>query len=150
MHLALYQPDIPQNLGSILRLCACMNVTCHVIEPCGFLLDDKRIRRAGMDYIDHVKWRRHASWEIFHTFVSDESLRLILLTTKAEKSYLQTVYTQSDVLLMGRESAGVPQEVADACPVKVKIPMNPDVRSLNVAMAAAIAVGEMARQVTCK
>lgn len=148
MHIALYQPDIPQNLGSILRLCACLGVVCHVVEPCGFPLDDKKIRRAGMDYIDHVQWCRHASWEAFQKFVQAENLRLILLTTKADMAYTTLTYTKNDVLMMGRESAGVPVAVAQACDLRVTIPMAGGARSLNVAMASAIVLGEATRQLT--
>lgn len=146
MHIALYQPDIPQNLGSIMRLCACMNILCHVIEPCGFLLDDKRIKRAGMDYMEHVKWHRHTSWEAFLHYTKQENLRTILLTTKAPLPYASIMYTRNDVLLMGRESAGVPDEVASACDLRVTIPMHGKMRSLNVAMACAMVAGEAIRQ----
>lgn len=146
MNIALYQPDIPQNLGSILRLCACLGVVCHIIEPCGFPVDDKRIRRAGMDYIDHVKWLRHESWDSFQHHVKQEKLRLILLTTKTDTPYSSVAYTARDVLLLGRESAGVPDSVAKECDLRVTIPMTGSVRSLNVAMAGAIVLGEVARQ----
>lgn len=146
MHIALYQPDIPQNLGSILRLCACMGIVCHIIEPCGFPFDDKRIKRAGMDYMDVVQYHRHASWEAFLTYRAQQNLRLILLTTKTKAPYTGVTYTNNDVLLMGRESAGVPQEVAAECDLRVTIPINPQARSLNVAMASAIVAGEAVRQ----
>jgi tRNA (cytidine/uridine-2'-O-)-methyltransferase len=141
--VALYQPDIPQNLGSILRLCACMDAPCHIIEPCGFVLDDKRIRRVAMDYIDHVTWHRHSSWEQFKAATKS---RIILLSTKAKTNYLNFSFQDSDILLFGRESAGVPQEVADSCDVVVKIPMSPGVRSLNIALAASMVLGEAIRQ----
>lgn len=142
--LALYQPDIPQNLGSILRLCACMDVACHIIEPCGFILDDKRIARVAMDYIDHVKWHRHMSWEKFKTATAS---RIILLTTKVKTSYCDFKFEKDDILLLGRESAGVPQEIVDYTDGAVTIPMSPHVRSLNVAMAAGIVLGEAVRQI---
>lgn len=146
MQLALYQPDIPQNLGSILRLCACMDMVCHIIEPCGFPLDDKRIRRAGMDYIDHVRWQRHDSWQAFCDYARGQGWRLILLTTKSDTPYTQVKFTEKDVIILGRESAGVPQEVAENCALRVTIPMRGKLRSLNVAMAAAIVTGEGIRQ----
>lgn len=148
MHLALYQPDIPQNVGSILRLCACMGVVCHIIEPCGFPFDDKRIRRAGMDYIDHVEWHRHASWDLFQDLMRLKGLRSILLTTKAATPYSSVSYTENDVLIVGRESAGVPAEVAESCVLRVTIPIRGNTRSLNVAMSAAMAVGEALRQIS--
>lgn len=144
--LALYQPDIPQNLGSILRLCACMEVPCHIIEPCGFILDDKRISRVAMDYIDFVRWQRHISWEQFKAATAS---RVVLLTTKATTCYWDFEFRKDDVLLLGRESAGVPQEVFDYADAAVTIPMSPHVRSLNVAMAAGIVLGESLRQLTC-
>lgn len=146
MHLALYQPDIPQNLGSILRLCACLDVRCHIIEPCGFPFDDKRIKRAGMDYMDQVRWQRHASWEAFSQHVQENALRRILLTTKTHTPYTALDYHPNDVVVMGRESAGVPTDVAQACEVKATIVMTPHTRSLNVAMASAIVLGEARRQ----
>ncbi len=147
MHIALYQPDIPQNVGSILRLCACMGVVCHVIEPCGFPFDDKRIRRAGMDYIDHVEWHRHASWEAFEGFMKEQGLRSILLTTKVSTPYDSVFYTENDVLILGRESAGVPPAIAESCALRVTIPMRGKTRSLNVAMSAAMATAEALRQI---
>lgn len=146
MHLALYQPDIPQNLGSVLRLCACMGVVCHIIEPCGFPLDDKRIRRAGMDYIDHVQWHRHASWHTFQGYMEQAGLRSILLTTKVTTPYTSVAYTENDVVILGRESAGVPQDVANACNLRVTIPMHGKMRSLNVALSAAIVVARAVAQ----
>ena len=146
MHLALYHPDIPQNLGSMLRLCACLEVTCHIIEPCGFPFDDKRIRRSGMDYINHVQWIRYVSWDEFLSISQQNAQRLILLTTKATEPYYSVKYARNDILLMGSESAGVPSSVADACHLRITIPMNKAVRSLNVGLAAAIAVAEAKRQ----
>ncbi len=143
MEIALYQPDIPQNLGSILRLCACMDVVCHIIEPCGFILDDKRIARVAMDYIEHVKWQRHSSWE---QFKSTTKSRIILLSTKAKTNYYDFKFEPSDILLFGRESAGVPQEVADYADAVLKIPMNPGTRSLNIALSASMVLGEALRQ----
>src|SRR6185369_1391903 len=144
--IALYQPDIPQNLGSILRLCACMDVLCHIIEPCGFILDDKRIARVAMDYIDQVKCQRHTSWEQFKAYAEQEKARIILLSTKSSINYLNYTFQDSDILLMGRESAGVPQEVADYADASLRISMSENARSLNVALAASMALGEALRQ----
>lgn len=144
--LALYEPDIPQNLGSIMRLCACMGMTLHIIEPCGFPLDDSRIRRAGMDYIQHVQWQRHTSWSAFEDWRKQQGGRLLLLSTKAAMPYDTARFEAGDILLFGRESAGVPEMVHEAADVRLTIPMQPQVRSLNLAMSAAIVAGEAARQ----
>ena len=145
MHLALYEPDIAQNSGTILRLCACLGVTAHIIEPAGFPVSDRAFRRAGMDYLDHVTLRRHASWSAFDTWRRDEDLRLVLFTTRATTSYLDRRYG-NDVLLFGRESSGVPDAVHAAADARLMIPMRPGLRSLNVAMATAMVVGEALRQ----
>ena len=146
MDIALYQPDIPQNLGSMLRLCACMDVTCHVIEPCGFIFDDKRLRRVAMDYIDQVKWLRHASWDVFLQDTRSRGARLVLLSTKASASCYEFVFRPSDILLFGRESAGVPEEVVHKADATLRVPMAPHARSLNVVQAASMALGEALRQ----
>lgn len=147
MHLALYQPDIAQNLGTTLRTAACLGTEVHIIEPCGFPLDDRKLRRAGMDYIDHVKYSRHSSWEKFKIWIEQEQLRLILLSSKAKQSYTEFQYLPGDVLLLGRETAGVPSEISDYCPHKVTIPMQENMRSLNVAVSAAIVLSEAIRQI---
>lgn len=144
--LALYEPDIPQNLGSIMRLCACFAMPLHIIEPCGFPLDDKRIRRAGMDYINHVQWQRHHGWAAFDQWRVQENRRLLLLTTKASEAYDAHAFTANDVLLFGRESAGAPDFVHAAADKRLTIPMTTGVRSLNLAISAAIVAGEAARQ----
>jgi tRNA (cytidine/uridine-2'-O-)-methyltransferase len=146
MQIALYQPDIPQNAGTILRLCACMGVAAHIIEPAGFAISDRHFRRAGMDYLDQVKWTRHDSWTKFEEWRRLDGCRLLLLTTKGATPYLDFHYQASDILLLGRESAGVPQAVAEAADARLVIPIQPGLRSLNVAMAAAIALGEALRQ----
>ena len=146
MRLALYQPDIAQNTGTILRLAACLGVEAHIIEPAGFPTSDRAFRRAGMDYLDHVRLVRHASWEAFERWRHDGALRLVLFTTRAERSYLDHRFAREDVLLFGRESAGVPEEVHGAADARLLIPMQPGLRSLNVAMACAMAVGEALRQ----
>ncbi|WP_022723813.1 tRNA (cytidine(34)-2'-O)-methyltransferase [Rhodopseudomonas sp. B29] len=146
MRIALYQPDIPQNTGTILRFCACLGVEAHIIEPAGFPISDRHFRRAGMDYLDLVRIVRHDSWSKFQQWRSAEGCRLILLTTKGERPYLDYRYQHSDVLLLGRESAGVPDDVAAATDARLVIPMQPGLRSLNVAMAAALVTGEALRQ----
>jgi len=147
MQLALYQPDIPQNTGTILRLCACLDVTAHIIEPAGFPVSDRHFRRAGMDYLDQVTIMRHDSWLKFERWRKDGGYRLILFTTKGASSYLDHRYGPADILLFGRESAGVPDEVASAADARLVIPIMPNLRSLNVAMAAAMALGEASRQI---
>jgi tRNA (cytidine/uridine-2'-O-)-methyltransferase len=146
MHLALYEPDIPQNTGTILRLCACLGLSAHIIEPAGFPVTDRAFRRAGMDYLDAVELTRHASFEAFEIWRRELGLRLVLLTTAATRSYLDFPYTDADVLLFGRESAGVSQAVHDAADARLRIPLRPGLRSLNVAMAAAMVAGEALRQ----
>ncbi|MBZ0139037.1 MAG: tRNA (cytidine(34)-2'-O)-methyltransferase [Pseudorhodoplanes sp.] len=146
MRLALYEPDIPQNTGTILRLCACLGVEAHLIGPAGFPLTDRAFRRAGMDYLDQVTIVRHASFRHFDDWRRGERLRLVLFTTRARTSYLAHAYAAADILLFGRESAGVPPAVAEAAEVRLVIPMRPGLRSINVAMTAAMALGEALRQ----
>ena len=146
MRLALYQPDIPQNTGAMLRLAACFGLGVDVILPAGFIFDDKRVRRAGMDYIDQVEIARHASWGSYLESRNDVEGRLVLLTTKGDRAYTDFVYRPEDTLLVGRESSGVPDEVAAAADARLVIPMRPGLRSLNVAMAAAIVAAEATRQ----
>jgi len=147
MRIALYQPDIPQNTGTILRLAACLGIEAHLIEPAGFPASDRAFRRAGMDYLDRVALTRHASWSAFEGWRRAQGLRLVLFTTRADTSYLDHAFAARDVLLFGRESAGVPDEVHGAAEVRLRIPMRPDMRSLNVAMSCAIAVSEAMRQI---
>ena len=146
MRLALYQPDIPQNAGTILRLCACFGIEAHIVEPSGFPTSDRAFRRAGMDYLDAVAIVRHRSWSAFADWRSRYGYRLVLFTTAATYSYLDYRYQPDDILMFGRESAGVPPEVHDAADAQLKIPMREGLRSLNVAVAAAMAVGEALRQ----
>jgi tRNA (cytidine/uridine-2'-O-)-methyltransferase len=149
MRLALYQPDIPQNAGSLMRLCACLGVALDIIEPCGFLLSDRNFRRAGMDYAAQAAIHRHESWDRFQeNRVSQGKIggRLVLLTTKAAQAYTGFTFAPEDVLLVGRESAGVPDAVHQAADARVLIPMRPGLRSLNVAQAAAMVLGEALRQ----
>lgn len=147
MYLALYEPDIPQNTGTILRLCACLGLSAHIIEPAGFPVTDRAFRRAGMDYLDAVDLTRHPSLGDFERWRRKHGLRLLLLTTAAAHSYLDFSYANADILLFGRESAGVPQAVHDAADMRLRIPLRPGLRSLNVAMAAAMVAGEALRQV---
>jgi len=145
MRLALFQPDIPQNSGTILRLAACFGLPVDIIEPCGFLWDDKRVRRSLMDYAEAVEIHRHRSW---HAFTAERTPgRLVLLTTKATTDHLDFAFAPDDILMFGRESAGVPDEVAEACDARIRIPLRPGLRSLNVAMTAALITGEALRQV---
>ena len=149
MRLALYQPDIPQNAGSLMRLGACLGVGIDVIEPCGFLLTDRNFRRAGMDYLKSADIRRHASWTRFRDgFSADRRAgqRLVLLTTRGAMAYADFAFQASDTLLVGRESAGVPDEVHAAADARLVIPLQPGLRSLNVAQAAAMVLGEALRQ----
>lgn len=146
MQIALFQPDIPQNTGTILRLCACLKVTAHIIEPAGFAVSDRAFRRAGMDYLDQVRLIRHNCWEKFEQWRRHSGDRLLLFTTKGAISYLDFDYDASDILLFGRETAGVPEAVHAAADARLKIPITPQLRSLNVAMATAMAVGEALRQ----
>jgi tRNA (cytidine/uridine-2'-O-)-methyltransferase len=147
MRIALFEPDIPQNTGTILRLAACLGVEAHIIEPAGFPTSDRAFRRAGMDYLDRVSLQRHTSWQAFQAWRNAEGARLILFTTRASKSYLDHAFGRDDILLFGRESSGVPEEVHEAADVRLVIPMREGLRSLNVAMVAAMAVGEAIRQV---
>jgi tRNA (cytidine/uridine-2'-O-)-methyltransferase len=143
VRLALYQPDIPQNAGSLMRLGACLEVGIDVIEPCGFLLSDRNFRRTGMDYLKSADIRRHASWTRFR---EGQCGRLVLLTTRGAMAYTDFAFTASDTLLVGRESAGVPDEVHEAADARLVIPLKPGLRSLNVAQAAAMVLGEALRQ----
>jgi len=144
MRLALYEPDIPQNAGALLRLGACLGVAVDIIEPCGFLFSDKGLRRAGMDYLEKADCRRHASWDAF--CAARGAGRLLLLTRHAALAYTDFAFAPDDVLLLGRESAGVPAHVHDAVGVRLAIPLKPGLRSLNVAQAGAMVLGEALRQ----
>ncbi len=146
MRIALFQPDIPQNTGTILRLCACLRVEAHIIEPAGFPVSDRHFRRAGMDYLDDVTIHRHASWSHFDAWRHEDGGRLVLFSTRAARPYLEHRFDDRDILLFGRESAGVPQEVAASADVRLVIPIAPQLRSLNVAMSVAMALGEALRQ----
>src|SRR5262249_5699498 len=142
MRIALFEPDIPQNTGTMLRLAACLGLEVHVIEPAGFPVSDRAFRRAGMDYLNQVVVIRHASWPDFERWRGARALRMVLFTTRAAASYLDHCYEPRDILLFGRESAGVPHHVPAAAEARLRIPMRTGMRSLNVAMTCAIAVGE--------
>ncbi len=146
MRIALYEPDIPQNTGTILRLCACLGVEAHIIEPAGFPITDRAFRRAGMDYLDQVALTRHGSFAAFEDWRRQASLSLVLLTTAAEQSYLDHAFSTDQVLVFGRESAGVPEAVHKAADIRLRVPMRPGMRSLNIAMAAAMVAAEGLRQ----
>lgn len=149
MRISLFEPDIPQNTGTMLRLAACLGLEVHLIEPAGFPVSDRAFRRAGMDYLDEVALTRHPSWPEFECWRRAHSLRLVLFTTKAATSYLDHRYEARDILLFGRESAGVPDRVHEAADVRLRVPMRTGMRSINVAMTCAMAVGEALRQVGC-
>lgn len=144
MRLALYEPDIPQNLGAFIRLSACLGVPLDIIEPCGFPVDDKRIRRASMDYYDLASIVRHASWQAFRN--NRAAGRLVLLTTRASDTFPTVAFRPDDILLVGRESAGVPDDVHAAADVRLRIPLQKGARSLNVALAATMVLSEALRQ----
>jgi tRNA (cytidine/uridine-2'-O-)-methyltransferase len=146
MRIALYEPDIPQNTGTILRLCACLGVEAHIIEPAGFPVTDRAFRRAGMDYLDRVAIARHGSFQAFDEWRASQRLGLVLLTTRATRSYLDHAFKDNQVVLFGRESAGVPETVHQAADTRLRIPIAEGLRSLNVAMAVAIVAGEALRQ----
>jgi len=144
MRIALFQPEIAGNVGAVIRLGACFGVAVDLIEPLGFAWDDKRVRRTAMDYIDHVEVVRHANFDAFAATIGEA--RLILMTTKADASLYDFAFRADDILLFGMESAGVPAAIAAACDAALRIPIRPQLRSLNLATSAAIALGEALRQ----
>ena len=146
IRIALYQPDIAQNTGTILRLSACLGLEAHIIEPAGFPVSDRHFRRAGMDYLDQVTIVRHVEWAAFEEWRRGKAARLNLFTTKGAVSYLAHGFRDGDILLFGRESAGVPEAVHQAADARLVIPLQPDMRSLNVAMSVAMVAGEALRQ----
>ncbi|HJN23649.1 MAG TPA: tRNA (cytidine(34)-2'-O)-methyltransferase [Rhodospirillales bacterium] len=146
MRLVLFEPDIPQNAGTLLRLGACLGVPVDVIEPCGFVFADKYFRRAGMDYLDRADLTRHLSWPAFQEARRGKGARLVLLTTRASMPYTAFRFETGDALVLGRESSGLPDAVHDAAEARVKVPMASAMRSLNVATAAAMVLGEALRQ----
>lgn len=149
MRVALFQPDIPQNTGTLLRLGACLDVPLDIIEPCGFIFNEKAMRRAGMDYLEMADYKRHNSWTDFLEYRKqnpEQYGRIILLTTKASVPYTEFEFKENDIILMGRESAGVPEEVHQTADARLIIPMNEKARSINVAVSAVMVIGEALRQ----
>lgn len=146
IELALYQPDFAQNAGSALRLGACLGARIHIIHPTGFAFSLKALRRGGLDYVDQADFMEHDSFDHFESWRRDSLRRLVLLTTKAAESAYAAAYTASDILMIGRESAGVPQSVADVADLRIRIPMRQGLRSLNMATAASLVLGEALRQ----
>ena len=149
MRLALFQPDIPQNTGTLLRLGACLDLPIDIIEPCGFIFNEKSMKRAGMDYINMANYRRHNSWTDFLKYREEnpnEYGRLVLLTTKASIPYTEFEFKENDIILMGRESAGVPESVHQIVDSRLIIPMNANARSINVAVSAVMVIGEALKQ----
>ena len=146
VELALYQPDIANNTGTLIRLGACLGTTIHLIHPTGFPFSAKALARAGLDYVDHATVHEHDSWTAFDQWRRAEGRRLVLLTTRAETSAYGVDYAASDIVMVGRESAGVPDAVAELCDIKVRIPMRDGLRSINVALAATLILGEAKRQ----
>ncbi len=144
IRIALFQPDIAQNTGAIMRICACFGIGLDIIEPCGFLFDDEKMRRVGMDYIGQVDCKRHFSWQ--HFLDEYKSNRLVLLTTKSSDDYTKFEFKTGDILVLGRESCGVPDEVHNRCDEQVKILMDENARSFNVAVSAGIVASEAIRQ----
>ena len=146
MRIALYQPDIPQNTGNIFRLGACLGVSVDIIEPTGFIFDDKKFKRSAMDYIDYIDYKRHIDWQHFYDWSQGKKYRLILMTTKAEQSFYEFKFHSSDILLFGRESAGVPDNIHQIVSHRLTIPMKKGVRSINLSSSVAIVLGEGLRQ----
>ena len=146
MRIALYQPDIPQNTGNIFRLGACLGVSIDIIEPTGFIFDDKKFKRSAMDYIDHVNYKRHIDWQHFYDWSLEKKYRLILMTTKARQSFYEFEFHSSDILLFGRESAGVPDNIHQLVNHRLTIPMKKGLRSINLSSSVALVLGEGLRQ----
>jgi tRNA (cytidine/uridine-2'-O-)-methyltransferase len=146
IRLALFEPDIPQNAGTLLRLAACLGVAVDVIEPCGFVFSDSRLRRAGLDYLDAAERLHHSSWDAFQQNRRGGGGRLLLLTTSGDAAYTDFKFATGDTILVGRETAGVPPAVHAAADARLLVPMRPGLRSINVAVAGAMVVGEALRQ----
>ena len=146
MRIALYQPDIPQNTGNIFRLGACLGVSVDIIEPTGFIFDDKKFKRSEMEYIDYIDYKRHIGWQHFYDWSQGKKYRLILMTTKAEQSFYEFEFHSSDILLFGRESAGVPDNIHQIVSHRLTIPMKKGVRSINLSSSVALVLGEGLRQ----
>lgn len=146
MRIALYQPDIPQNTGNIFRLGACLGISVDIIEPTGFIFDDKKFKRSAMDYIDHIDYKRHIDWEHFYEWSQKNKFRLILMTTKTNQSFYKFQFHSSDILLFGRESAGAPDNIHKIVDHRLTIPMKEGVRSINLSSSVALVLGEGLRQ----
>ena len=146
MRLALFEPDIPQNAGTLMRLGACLGVGIDVIEPCGFLFSDSALRRAGMDYLDQANVVRHTSWQAYVSARAKSAGRLVLLSAKAALPYTEFLFEMDDTIVLGRESAGAPDFVHAAANARLRIPLRPGMRSINVALAGAMVLGEALRQ----
>ena len=146
MRIALYQPDIPQNTGNIFRLGACLGVSIDIIEPTGFIFDDKKFKRSAMDYLDHIDYKRHIDWQHFYDWKKENNFRLILMTTKSHESLYNFKFYPSDILLSGRESAGVPKNIHNIVDHRLKLPMKSGVRSINLSSSVALVLGEGLRQ----
>ena len=146
MRIALFQPDIPQNTGNIFRLGACLGISVDIIEPTGFIFDDKKFKRSAMDYINHIDYKRHIDWKHFYDWAQESRFRLILMTTKSKQSFYNFEFLSSDILLFGRESAGVPNNVHKIVDQRLTIPMKKGVRSINLSSSVALVLGEGLRQ----
>ena len=146
MRIALYQPDIPQNTGNIFRLGACLGVPVDIIEPTGFIFDDKKFKRSVMDYINHIEYKRHIDWQHFYDWTKKNKFRLILMTTKTSHSFYEFEFFSTDILLFGRESAGVPEKIHQLVDHRLTIPMKEGVRSMNLSSSVALVIGEGLRQ----
>ena len=146
MRIALYQPDIPQNTGNIFRLGACLGISVDIIEPTGFIFDDKKFKRSAMDYINHIDFKRHIDWKHFYNWTQKSKFRLILMTTKSKQSFYNFEFHSSDILLFGRESSGVPNNVHEIVDQRLTIPMKEGIRSINLSSSVALVLGEGLRQ----
>ena len=146
MRIALFEPDIPQNTGNILRLSACLGIPVDIIEPTGFIFDDKRFKRALMDYIKFINYKRHLDWKNFYQWSKENNFRLILLTTKSKKKYTSFNFSELDIIIFGRESAGVPSYVHNQVNERLTIPMQKGLRSINISSAVAMVIGEASKQ----
>ena len=147
MRIALYHPDIPQNTGNIFRLGACLGISVDIIEPTGFIFDDKKFKRSAMDYLDHLDYKRHNDWSNFYKWKNENNFRLILMTTKSEDSFYKFKFRTSDILLFGRESAGVPDNIHKIVDHRLTIPMKEGLRSINLSSSVALVLGEGLRQI---
>lgn len=146
MRLVIFQPDIPQNTGTMVRLAACLGVPVDIVEPAGFDVSDRNFRRSGMDYLDRVEIVRHPSWRAFDAWRREKGLRLVLTTTRGATSYVDFSFGEGDAIVMGRESTGAPDYLHDAAEARVRVPLRADMRSLNVAVCAGMVLGEALRQ----